>query len=442
MLVKEMLEATGGKLICGNLEEDFIHFNKDTRTIEAGDFYIPIVGANFDGHAFIEQAFSKGASGCITSKEIDAVEGKTIILVKDTLKALQDMAAHLRKIRNVKVVAITGSVGKTSTKDMVYSVISKKYKTLKTLGNYNNEIGVPLTILRMQDEEVLVLEMGMDRLNLITHLSMIARPDICLITNVGTAHIGNLGSRENILKAKLEIIDGMQEDGVLIVNHDNDMLQVYAKEHEEVVSFGIDLVNDLSMDETKSSFVYEGYPMTVHVPGVHFVLNALAAIMVGKQLNIEMDLMKQGIEEFELTKKRMDFYKLKDGITYIDGTYNANVDSMKSSIDVLKKYESRKVAILADMLELGEYSKSLHEEVGYALLQANINVVLCVGKDAKYIVDVINDEHIITKHYACNSDLIDELDNYIQAGDTILAKGSQSMHLVEVSKYILEKYKN
>ena len=205
MLIREIIEATGGTLLSGNINDDIHGFTQDTRQIHEGDMYIPLVGEKNDGHQFIKQAFEAGTSSVITSQPIDYPD-KNVILVKDTLQALTDMAAYLRKHRAVKVVGITGSVGKTSTKDMIYAVVSMQYKTLKTLGNYNNHIGLPLTVLRHQDEEVMVLEMGMNHLGEIRHLTHIARPDIAVITNVGTAHIGELGSRDNILKAKMIMI--------------------------------------------------------------------------------------------------------------------------------------------------------------------------------------------------------------------------------------------
>ena len=208
MLIKEIVGATGGTLLSGNMNDDVRGFTQDTRQIHQGDMYIPLVGEKNDGHQFIKQAFEAGASAVMTAHPIED-DTHNVILVKDTLQALTDMAAYLREHRDVKVVGITGSVGKTSTKDMIYAVVSTQYKTLKTLGNYNNHIGLPLTILRYQNEDVMVLEMGMNHLGEIHHLTHIAKPDIACITNVGTAHIGELGSRENILKAKMEIVDGL-----------------------------------------------------------------------------------------------------------------------------------------------------------------------------------------------------------------------------------------
>ncbi len=446
MKVRDILIATNGKLLQGDLNVEVNSFNQDTRKIKTGDMYIPLVGEVFDGHDFIDAAFNNGAGSIITSKEGNYPEDKIVILVEDTLKALQDMAHYHRMTKGVKVVAITGSVGKTSTKDMIASVIETKYKTLKTLGNYNNQIGLPLTILRLQDEEVMVLEMGMNNLNEIHELSLIAEPDIAVITNVGTAHIGNLGSRENILKAKLEIIDGLKEDGKLIINNDNDLLHGYALNHE-CVTFGIE--NDslyqaynVSSIPHLSTFKWNNHLVTVNVPGSHFVSNALAAIAVGDQLGIEVEEMLEGISSFELTKKRMDFYTLKNNMTLIDGTYNANLDSMMSSIDVLSKYKERKVAILADMLELGEFSEDLHRQVGRTLAQKNIDIVITIGKEAKFIEDSARRNGIENlHHFKDNDSALKELDALLKEGDIILVKGSQGMHLVEITSYLMEHYK-
>ena len=229
MKVYEILEATKGILVSGNKEDEICFFSQDSRQMKNGGMYIPLKGERFDGHDFIESAFQTGATAIITAKDVSYPD-KIVIKVEDTYQALKDMAIYLRSHRPVKVVGVTGSVGKTSTRDMVYSVVKQKYKTLKTEGNYNNEIGLPLTILRYQDEEVMVLEMGMNHLNEMSRLSIIAHPDVSCITNVGTAHIGELGSRENILKAKLEITDGMKDQSTLIINNDNDKesLEKYA----------------------------------------------------------------------------------------------------------------------------------------------------------------------------------------------------------------------
>lgn len=443
MKVYEIVEATQGILVSGNKDDEINFFSQDSRQMTNGGMYIPLKGERFDGHDFIESAFQTGAQAIISEKDV-SYEDKIVIKVKDTYQALKDMASYLRSHRPVKVVGVTGSVGKTSTRDMVYSVVKQKYKTLKTEGNYNNEIGLPLTILRYHDEEVLVLEMGMNHLQEMSRLSMIARPDIACITNVGTAHIGELGSRENILKAKLEITDGMKDGTTLIINQDNDMLQTVDLPHLNVVRVGKSKeasiqASHIVLEETKSSFEveYQGKKEIIEVPvqGEHNISNALIAIAVGIELNIPLEDIKKGIQEFKLTKNRMDILE-KNHKTVIDGTYNASVDSMKSSIDVLANYKKRKVAILADMLELGNYSQQLHEEVGSYVASKGIDVLVCVGKEAKYIYQKAKESMNDVYYFETNQEVIDHLDTLLKEDDVILVKGSHSMNLKEVVENI------
>ncbi len=443
MKVYEIVEATRGILVSGNKDDEINFFSQDSRQMTNGGMYIPLKGERFDGHNFIESAFQTGAQAIISEKDVN-YEDKIVIKVKDTHQALKDMASYLRNHRPVKVVGVTGSVGKTSTRDMVYSVVKQKYKTLKTEGNYNNEIGLPLTILRYHDEEVLVLEMGMNHLQEMSRLSMIARPDIACITNVGTAHIGELGSRENILKAKLEIINGMKEGSTLIINQDNDMLQTVELPHLNVVRVGKDKeasiqASHIVLEETKSSFEveYQGKKEIIEVPvqGEHNISNALIAIAVGIELNISLEDIKKGIQEFKLTKNRMDILE-KNHKTVIDGTYNASVDSMKSSIDVLANYKKRKVAILADMLELGDYSQQLHEEVGSYVASKGIDILVCVGKEAKYTYQKARESMKDVYYFESNQEVIARLDELLKEDDVILVKGSHSMNLKEVVEKI------
>ena len=427
MKVYEIVEATRGILVSGNKDDEINFFSQDSRQMTNGGMYIPLKGERFDGHNFIESAFQTGAQAIISEKNVN-YEDKIVIKVKDTHQALKDMASYLRNHRPVKVVGVTGSVGKTSTRDMVYSVVKQKYKTLKTEGNYNNEIGLPLTILRYHDEEVLVLEMGMNHLQEMSRLSMIARPDIACITNVGTAHIGELGSRENILKAKLEIINGMKEGSTLIINQDNDMLQTVELPHLNVVRVGKGKeasiqASHIVLEETKSSFEveYQGKKEIIEVPvqGEHNISNALIAIAVGIELNISLEDINE-----------------KNHKTVIDGTYNASVDSMKSSIDVLANYKKRKVAILADMLELGDYSQQLHEEVGSYVASKGIDILVCVGKEAKYIYQKARESMKDVYYFESNQEVIARLDELLKEDDVILVKGSHSMNLKEVVEKI------
>ena len=297
--VQDILEVTKGTLIYGNRNEICENFSKNTKEVKENDVYVGFKGEKYDGGKFYQEALMKGAKGCIINKienlEIKHFNNKFVIQVEDTVQAIGEIAKLKRSKYNIPVIAITGSVGKTSTKDIIYSVVSQKYKTLKTQGNMNNHIGMPMTILGLQDHEALVVEMGMNHFGELSKLTDIAKPTIAVITNVGTAHIGNLGSRENILKAKLEILEGLSNDGYAVINNDNDLLHKWQKENNKfkVVTYGI---NNNSMNMAKNiiyndnSSRYKLYPeeevIEVPVGGEAFVYNSLAAVSVGKLLNI------------------------------------------------------------------------------------------------------------------------------------------------------------
>lgn len=448
MKLHEIALACQGEILQGE-DVEITQVSNDTRTIQPGALYVPLRGEVFDGHTFIEQAFQKGAVVALTSRR-DIQAAGALIYVQDTLQALQDLARYQIKKAAVPVVAVTGSVGKTSTRDMIGAVVQAKYKTLKTEGNFNNHIGLPLTILRYQDEEAMVLEMGMNHLGEIRLLTNIAKPQVAVITNVGTAHIGLLGSRKKILEAKLEIAEGLDEKGILLINHDNDLLSAFyedAQNHApgyQIQTFGIEKESDFQAEsielfENGSRFICHGIRYTVPVPGMHFILNALSAIAVGYALGIEPELIRQAIANFELTRNRMDIEMLGNHIQVIDGTYNANLDSMLSSLAVLGRYRQRKIAVLADMLELGEYSDELHLKTGQAVDREKIDLLICVGPAAKMIM--AGAEQTQDKHwFSSNGAALDYLKQRIQKDDVILVKGSNSMHLKEIVKGLKESY--
>jgi len=307
MKVRDIIEICNGNLILGELDMICENFSKDTRTIQKDDVYIGIKGERFDGNLLFKEAFEKGAKVCIIqgvdiTKEIkEQYSDRCIIIVNDTIKALQQIASYQRSLYHIPVIAITGSVGKTSTKDMIASVVGTSYQVLKTEGNLNNHIGLPMTILKLRHHDALVVEMGMNNLGEISVLSKIAKPNIAVITNIGTAHIGNLGSRENILKAKLEILDGLQKDGVLIINNDNDLLSQWKQNIRtdiKICTFGIEndsdvLAKDINQTEHGYEFetVFKDYhdnehreKIAIHIAGKHYIYNALSAIAVGKIL--------------------------------------------------------------------------------------------------------------------------------------------------------------
>ena len=459
MKVKDIVKITNGKILCGDEKIPCNHFVRDSREVKEGDVYVALKGEKFDGNDFCLDAIDNGAKVCIVSKDITAEENDeikksnvTIIQVPNTLKALQEIATYKRMQYNIPVVAVTGSVGKTSTKDLIASVVSQKYNTLKTKGNYNNEIGLPLTILGLTNEEAMVVEMGMNHLGEIRKLTNIAKPTVAVITNIGTAHIGNLGSRENILKAKLEILEALQGNTV-VINNDNDLLHKWVNENKEkynIITYGIKnkskyMATDIKSFEDKSEFKVvcekdesiNNKMVTVPVGGEHFILNSLCAIAVGEYLNVPTEKIINGIANLELTKKRMEVLTSKSGATVINDTYNANYDSMKAAITYLKEIkDKRKIAVLGDMLELGDYSKELHEKVGEEV-DESIDILITIGKEAKYIAEKAKAKQII--ECKDNEEAVRKLKELETKDDAILLKASNGMKFFEIATALCEE---
>ena len=414
------------------------------------DCFIALKGDNNNGNLYLEAALENGASVCIVDempcKEIiEKYKDREIVFVKNSIKALQDLAAYKRSLFNIPVVAITGSVGKTSTKDIIASVLSEKYNVLKTEGNFNNHIGLPLTLLKLKDHTAVVVEMGMNHFGEIRTLTNIAKPTVAVITNIGTSHIGNLGSRENILKAKLEILEGLKENGTIIVNNDNDLLHIWAQTVENLspITFGIENKSDFiakNIFEKENETNYEinidniEYNVKVPVVGTHFVYNSLCAIAVGRALNMKSEEIIQGIQKVKLTEKRMDFKQLKNNVTVLADYYNASYDSMKSALEVMKNYNAkRKIAVLGDMLELGEFSEGLHQKVGEEVVKNDIDILITVGALSKNIAKKAK-ELGLNNIYECsnNNEAIDVLKNTILKNDLILLKASNAMKFGEI----------
>ena len=450
LYVRDILKICNGLLLSGNENQKLENFSTDTRTLKKGDVYIGLKGEKINGSDYYQEAIDKGASICILNKKPKDIPNSTIIVVDDTLKCLQELAKYKRTLINIPVVAITGSVGKTSTKDMISSVISTTYTVHKTEGNYNNHIGVPLTILSYKDEEVMVVEMGMNHLREIALLSDIAKPTIAVITNVGTAHIGNLGSRENILKAKLEILEGMSVNDV-VINIDNDMLASVEKDLMEdyrVRSVSIDNSSEYKAinikEETfESTFDIENITkkVNVNVGGKVFIYNSLMAYAIGDILHIDEAKIKKGIKNFKLSESRLEIKKSKHG-TIIDDTYNANFDSMKASIELLGKVQGRKIAILGDMLELGRYSKKMHKDLGDISIENKIDILITVGDYTKELEDravELGMKKSNVFHFEKESDTYQELDKLLTKKDTILIKGSHGIHLNNIVEYLTKK---
>ena len=450
LYVKDILDKCNGKLITGNKDLILTNFSKDTRVINKKDTYIAIKGEVFDGNKFIEEAFSKGASCCIVEHlnniDINKYKDKTIVQVKDSIKCLQTLAKYKRSLYNIPVVAITGSVGKTSTKDLVYEVVNKKYKTLKPTGNLNNHIGLPLTILGLKDHEALVVEMGMNHLKEISLLTNIAKPTIAIITNIGTAHIGNLGSRENILKAKLEITEALKPNSPLIINNDDDMLSKEGpnlNKKYNLITIAIDnksTYNATNIEDNifSSTFNINNDKININVGSKAFIYNSLVAYAVGKILKID----SKDIIKFKLSHQKKKKKVSKTGITIIDDTYNANQDSMINSLSILSKVKNkRRVAILADILELGGYTEEIHENIGKKVSPNTLDILITVGENAKLIAKEAKKNNFKSTNIYTFKDYKDCLENVqtlLSKNDIVLVKGSHGMNLIKVVEELLK----
>lgn len=455
IVVNKIVELCSGKLLCGDGNVILKKLVIDTRMLEYGDTFVGIKGENYNGNDFLYEAVEKGANCVILDENKDITDIRIpVILVSDSSKALGIIASYIRNNSDSIFIGVTGSVGKTSTRDMIYSVLNESHPTLKTENNYNNNIGLPLTISKLCDERFAVIEMGMNHLGEISYLSNIVKPNIGVITNVGTAHIGILGSRENILKAKLEILDGMNDSSTLIINNDNDLLHDYYLNNDNkknIITIGIDNDSDykainINENDNNSEFDVVFKNQTIHIlcpiPGRAYIYNSLCAIAVGSILSIDNNKIIDGIKNIHLTKNRLEFINLKNDIKIINGIYNASVDSMKASIEVLKNQTcNRKIAVLGDMLELGCYSKELHQGIGRFVYENNIDVLITVGRDSSYISSEaikcgMNKNNVYT--LSNNNDAINILSDIILPGDVILLKASNGLNFKEILNEIIK----
>ncbi len=438
MTVKEILKICNGKLLCGDENILCENFSKDTRTINPNDVYIGIKGENFDGNLFYKEAIKKGASVCILDNE-NIINEKlgTIIIVGNCVLALGTLASYKRNLYDIPVIAVTGSVGKTTVKDMIYEVLKMKYNVLCTKENFNNNIGVPLTILGLKNHNALIVEMGMNHLKEISYLSKIAKPTMAVITNVGSAHIGNLGSRENILKAKLEVLDGMN-GGKLFINNDNDMLQKV--KYDNLVTIGIEnssdfMATDIKENAFSSQFKINNNDIKLNVGSNAYIYNALFAYGVGIHLNVPENDINLALKNFKLSPHRLEKFETNK-YTIIDDTYNASLDSVKNSLGLLSKVLGRKVFIFADILEADNYAKKIHEEVAESIIENKIDMIMCVGKLSKYTYEILKYSGKQVYYFENNDKLINSLNSILKEKDTILVKGSHSMNLIEVVNFL------
>jgi len=452
--IGEIEKAVFGELICGDRSETAKSVSTDSREATAGCIFFALKGDNHDAHDFIPAAAENGAKSFVVSKRMEMPQSGAfnVIKVDDTTKALQDLAKWYVSGLKIKKVGITGSTGKTTTKDMLYHICSEKYKTGKTAGNHNNHIGLPLTILSLEEDmEAAVLEMGAESIGEIHLLADIARPDIAVITNIGVSHIETFGSRENILKGKMEITDFFNEGNLLVANEGSDLLSreniagayrtvmIGASGKSDYILSDITEKNNggvqFTLEHRENAIRFE-----LETPGRHNAVNAALAIAAAAELGISMEEAREGLKKVELTEKRLSI-RGKNGIKVIDDTYNASPDSMRAAIDVLLSTKGmRKVAVLGDMLGLGENSGGYHEQIGEYIAGKDIGLLIAVGERAKDIAgkaaDMMGDGKVIC--YASRSSLEQDIKALVSPGDVILVKGSRAMALENIVNKILE----
>lgn len=465
LTVCEIAEAVGGVVEeygCG-AAGDVTHVGHDSREAFRGMLFCAIKGERFDGNDFIEDVLRGDCDTLLCQRvpeEAKSAYNFTAIIVEDTVKAMGALAYYYRCLAGVKVIAVTGSVGKTTTKEFVYSVASAGFKTHKTQGNYNNEIGLPLTLFELTPEDrVSVLEMGMSNRGEIERMSMIARPDIAIITNIGTAHMESLGSRENICKAKLEILCGLADDGCIIMNGDEPLLfdekenigdrAEYIGVHNRFAEYRA--VNIRSGDSITYDLIYGDRAMTnVEVPtiGRHNVYNSLAAYAVGVKLGMSDDKIRKGLSSFSGADKRQNIYDCGD-ITVIDDCYNASPESMRAAIDVLVSLAEKRggapAALLGDMLELGEYSRLMHDQLGRYAAQEKVQKLYCFGSMADVVAEAAITHGIRADNVFVCADvndpelMADMIRGSVESGDVLLVKASRGVRAERVLEALKRK---
>ncbi|HAT4338235.1 TPA: UDP-N-acetylmuramoyl-tripeptide--D-alanyl-D-alanine ligase [Clostridium perfringens] len=448
--LQEIVKATKGALLKEADVKEIKAVSTDTRKIEEGTMFIALKGENFNGNNYVLDAFNKGAKIAIVDEvKCDLNELKedvALIKVENTGRALMDLAKFYREKLGLKVVGITGSAGKTSTKDLVAAVLSDKYKVFKTKGNFNNEIGLPLMILELDSTyDVAILEMGMRGLGQIRELAEIASPDLGIITNIGISHIEILKTRENILKAKMEIATFFDKNNTLVVCGNDNFLGALPEAEYKIVKTGVGEnfeigAKNIALEELSSKFtVYDGEKeeeFSLDMPGEHNISNLMLGIAIAKELGVSFEEMKRGLNNIEATSMRLELIK-KDGFSILNDCYNSSPVAVKSAIDVMKNIEGkRRIAVLGTMRELGHKSEEAHEEIGKYAKENGIEKVLCFGDFSENIKEGYGEGCTVYKN---KEELINDLLNIICEGDIILVKASRSLKFEEITKALLEK---
>lgn len=451
MTVRTIAEAVDGQILCGDADTPILHISIDSRKIPENALFVPLIGEKVDAHNFLRQAIQNGAAAVFTSRdEIPQDSQVPWIRVSDTLKALQKLGYVCRDQMTLPLVGVTGSVGKTTTREMIALALSAGFSVYKTPGNKNSQVGLPITLSEITSkDEIGVIELGMSEPGELSVITKIARPDMAVITNIGVTHIEQLGSRENIYQEKLSIQDGLKAGGTLLLNADDDMLMhTKARKGFRTLYYGTSKQADYRAEEIH---LEEGYPVFtaihgaervsvhLHVMGEHNVLNAIAALAVSGEYHVPMKDAANALEQFCGFENRQQVSK-KNDITIINDSYNASPASMKAAIRVLASMSAkRRIAVLADMKELGKDADAFHYEIGQFAAEQNIDFVVTCGPLAKQIAKGVLDaaKNIQVVSFMKNEDVIPFLDGLLKPNDCILLKGSNSMKLFEIAAHLL-----
>ena len=455
LTLRQLLEAVNGTLLgdFDDLDAQAVQVSTDSRNITPGCLFIPLEGERFDGHSFINSALEAGAAGCLTARERESyLPGRFYIKVRSTQRALWELARYYKKLFPIPFIAVTGSVGKTTTKDMTAAVLGARFRVHKTEGNFNNDIGVPLTLLRLEAQhEVCVVELGMDHAGEIDNLARLVEPDMALITNIGDAHIENLGSRENIFKAKCEIFPHLKRDGLAILNGDDPLLAALEGTLAQRTVFvgegeGLDYTaRDLSSDGAGHLFCRVKTPRSqfeANIPalGSHMIYPTLMAAAAAEALGMAPDEIVRGIGAFLPTKMRMNVVRCKGDIVILNDAYNANPQSMRAAAAVLGEagQKRRKVAVVGDMKELGPGAEQFHRAVGGCFAQAGVDRLIAVGDLARFMAEGAKAAGLSQADYFPTLDAAkNALSREVRAGVTILVKASRSMAFEKIVDFLL-----
>jgi len=447
LTVKEVVSATGGELLCGDVNTRITSVCIDSRAAYEGALFVPIIGERIDAHRFIGQVFENNAAAVLTSHGEIINPDKVHIKVEDTIKALRDLAFYYRSKFDLPVIGITGSVGKTSTKEMVAAALASKFNVLKTAGNQNSQIGVPLTLFRIESRhQIAVVEMGISEFGEMDNLVNIVKPDAGIITNIGVAHIAQLGSQHNIMKEKLKITRDFSDSNLLYLNgNDPLLLSEAASLGQGVRLFGTDAGLDycgvnIEVKDGKQYFDFE-YPggserIAINQLGIHNVNNAVVALAIALQYGVSPKIAKCGLADYKGIAMRQQIYHLNKGIKVIDDTYNASPDSIISGIEILEELDNsgKKIAVLGDILELGDLSWQCHYDTGAAAAKKRIDEVVTVGSEMKAFAKAVTDTNaqIIVHAFKDKAQVIEYLKKSIGSQAALLVKGSRGMHMEEI----------